>query len=585
MATFGTIMVVSSFNYYNGEFSSAMETSFDDDGELMYELRKSVGSDDYAARMKEVLRAYSGTLGISNSRNYCILSANGEYLEGSDASMSGNIEITPNILKAMSGERGSDKGTGISFSDYAVKISGGGNECIVYVRDSHDDAKEFSGMIFKILMQTLLVGMIVAVVLSVILSKAIISPIKELTDIAQKITKGNYEERANIKANDEIGTLSDTINNMTEVIKDTIDEKTSERKNFESLFVYLNDPVIVFDKYGNMLNINRQARKLFHLSKEEVNSPNNKFTLPKMIRILGLSPEYVTKQHLENKDSVFHDIVVDDKVCDFKFTEFSYTKDKSNKGVMCVIHDNTERLALEKSRKEFVSDVSHELRTPLTAIKGFVETVVQHPELDDEIKDKFMSDVVVECDRMTRLVEDLLVLSRLDNNRTAWKIEKFEFPAFMEHLRDVMAVEAAKHEHTLVCECESGMEPMTADREKIQQVLVNIISNSIKYTPNGGRIEIKAKKATGGVTVCVADNGMGIPEDDIPRLFERFYRVEKARTTDSGGSGLGLAISKEIVDSHGGKIWVQSEVDKGTKMYVYLPYTSKLSLDNTNTIY
>ncbi|MCQ2771039.1 MAG: cell wall metabolism sensor histidine kinase WalK, partial [Clostridia bacterium] len=352
---------------------------------------------------------------------------------------------------------------------------------------------------------------------------------------------------------------------------------------FESLFVYLNDPVVVFDRYGAMININRMARKLFRLSKEEISTAPERFTLPKMIRMCSLSPEAVTKQLVESKDSVFHDVVINNKVCDMKFTEFSYTKDKSNKGVMCVIHDNTERLALEKSRKEFVSDVSHELRTPLTAIKGFVETVVLHPELDSEIKDQFMNDVIFECDRMTRIVEDLLVLSRLDNNRTAWKIETFDFYQFLEHLSNIMSVEAEKHHHDLECVAEKNLENMTGDREKLQQVLVNIVSNSIKYTPDGGKIRIVAKKAENGVVVCVEDNGMGIPQEDIPRLFERFYRVEKARTTDSGGSGLGLAITKEIIDSHGGKVWVESEVDVGTKMYVYMPYTSKLAMDQTMT--
>jgi two-component system sensor histidine kinase VicK len=181
---------------------------------------------------------------------------------------------------------------------------------------------------------------------------------------------------------------------------------------------------------------------------------------------------------------------------------------------------------------------------------------------------------------MTRIVSDLLVLSRLDNNRTAWKIESFSPNRFLDHIYDVMTAEAKNRSHTFIRNYPENMPEITGDREKLQQVLINVISNAMKYTADGGTIGIVASQTETGIAICVSDNGMGIPEEDLPHLFERFYRVEKARSSDAGGSGLGLAIAKEILDEHGGEIRVESTVGKGTRVYVTLPYETPL--DNQN---
>lgn len=177
---------------------------------------------------------------------------------------------------------------------------------------------------------------------------------------------------------------------------------------------------------------------------------------------------------------------------------------------------------------------------------------------------------------MTRIVSDLLVLSRLDNKRIAWKVETFSPAAFLDHLYDVMSVEAKNHSHEFTRKYPAVMPDITGDREKLQQVLINILSNAMKYTPDGGHIDLSAAPAAGGVAVRISDTGIGIPAEDVPRLFERFYRVEKARTSDAGGTGLGLAIAKEIIDAHGGEIRVESEPGRGTSVFVLLPYHSSL---------
>ena len=203
--------------------------------------------------------------------------------------------------------------------------------------------------------------------------------------------------------------------------------------------------------------------------------------------------------------------------------------------------------------------------------------MLECPTLPAEMRDDFLRMAIDECDRMTRIVGDLLVLSRLDNRRTQWKIETFAVDEFLSRMHDIMAGEAAARGHTLVFDCEPNIPPVTADKEKLQQALINVISNSVKYTKNGGRIAVSAKAEQNGVLINVRDNGMGIPAEDIPRLFERFYRVEKARTSDAGGTGLGLAITKEIVDAHGGQIWVESELGKGTSTWIRIPYECRLA--------
>lgn len=577
MASLGAVMLVGSFNYYNNVFASQMENAFDDGGELVSELRAALSSDDRVAHQKEILRAYAGSLGVGKYRNFYILSTNGEFLDGSDVSAMSELEITPNIVSAMSGKTGDGKRLWTSYIDYAVPLSAGENESIIYVIDTQEEARNFATMILSLTAQTLLIVLVIAIALSFFLAKAITAPIMKLTDVAKKISDGEYDENADIESDDEIGTLSDTINNMKNVIKDTLDQKTSEQRKFETLFVYLNDAVVVFDKFGQMLHINRMARKLFKIPKASDEAISRTFDFPKMIKTLNVDYEGVSKEYAEKKTCVFRDVIYDGKAFDITFAEFRYSEDKENRGIMCVIHDNTGRYELDKSRREFVSDVSHELRTPLTAIKGALETIIEYPDLDPTMRKSFLDMAVEECDRMTRIVGDLLVLSRLDNNRTSWQVETFDVPAFLDHLRDVMTVDAKNHGHTLTCIYDDDIPQMTGDREKLQQVLVNIVSNSIKYTSDGGKIDITAKKEDSGVEICVSDNGMGIPEEDIPRLFERFYRVEKARTSNAGGSGLGLAIAKEIVDAHGGSIWVKSTVGKGTKMFVYLPYVSNIA--------
>ncbi len=577
MTAIGAILISSANAFYNNDFLDQMNTVFDPNGALYHDLLAALDTYESTERQKELLRSYSSQLGINKSRNYYILDANGVYLDGSDARLGAALEKTPNLISAMAGKDGTEKPFWTDYIDYAIYLSGGESDCIIYVKDLQTQAKTFSVMIFEIIVQAFFIGLAVAVLLSFFLSRAITAPIQSLTEGAQKIAHGEFENEITIRSDDEIGILTESFNHMRDVLKTTLDEIMGERQKFEALFMYLNDSVLAFDNNGKLIHVNKTACSLFRLSPDGVTKTGEHFDFSQMIDALDIDYEEIAEKNKNSRNRSIHDVIFGEKALDITFADFRYTgKDKEKKGTMCVIHDNTSRYELDKSRREFVADVSHELRTPLTGIKGAVETVLEYPTLDAEIRENFLHMAVEECDRMTRIVSDLLVLSRLDNNRTAWKIDTFSANAFLDHLYDVMNVEAKNREHTFIKNYPPVLPELTGDKEKLQQVLINILSNAMKYTQNGGTITMEAHEEENGIRICVSDNGMGIPEEDLPRLFERFYRVEKARSSDAGGTGLGLAIAKEILDAHGGEIQVESTAGEGTKVSVLLPYESLL---------
>lgn len=573
----GGIMLHRTVNFYDDEFMSQMRETFGEGSNLVIELREAFDSEDSYERQNEILKAYSGSIGVDKHRNYYVLDINGNFKEGSDKNLGSELEITPNIVSAMNGEIGAVSGFWSEYIDYAVRVSGNGKSSIIYVKDTQEEVRSFTKMIFIMTIQAMLIALAGALLLSFFLARAITEPIRKLTVGAQKIADGEFSEKIDVKGNDEIGALSETFSNMKDVLKNTLDEISGERQKFETLFLYLKDAVVAFNKEGKLMHINKMAKRLFGFLSSESDDSLKDFNFSSMINVLQINYREVSVKYKENKNYVVNDVMYDGKALDVTFAEFKYAEHgETMRGIMCLIHDVTGRYELDKSRREFVADVSHELRTPLTGIKGAVETVLENPTLDGDTKNNFLEMAIEECDRMTRLVGDLLVLSRLDNKKTSWKIETFDAERFIEHIYDVMSVSAKEREQTLTMKCESDIPDVTADKEKLQQVIINIVSNAVKYTPKGGNVAITAKNANGFFLISVSDNGIGIPQEDLPRIFERFYRVEKSRTSDAGGTGLGLAIAKEIIDAHGGDIRINSDIGHGTHVDVFIPYKTKL---------
>ena len=363
---------------------------------------------------------------------------------------------------------------------------------------------------------------------------------------------------------------------MAGKIESTVAQVSGEREKLTLIFGRLKDGVAAFDENGVMLHINPSAYRLLGLSDEPELSFDRfteKLGMPEITAsILGSSAVINIAQYTLRRPNA------EDRILDVSFNVFPYDKDKN--GYLVVLQDITERALLEKSRQEFIANVSHELRTPLTNIKSYAETIVDTgDELPPELRQNFMNVIISEADRMTRIVKDLLVLSRLENRRMSWKLSRFRIYDMLETVCEALQSEAAEHSHTLAFHADpEKTDIIAADKERLEQVVTNVIGNSIKYTPNGGKIDVflSPTDETDGTRkyaykIEVRDNGIGIPEENIPHLFERFYRVDKARNSDVGGTGLGLSIAKEIVDAHHGKICVTSGKGKGTTVTVLLP--------------
>ena len=582
MCVVGTILLNGITNYYSNDFYAQMEENLSEGKQLHIYLENTLAAskelDEHTTNeLKQTVLSWFSKLGIDDHRAVYILSTDGEVLYSSTTA-SEEVLISKNLLAVISGEDYSaEADIGVQYIDYAVSINTDGASCIVYVIDTQVEVREINWILFSIIVQAVLIGFIIAVLLAFVLSKAIALPIQQLDRGVRTIASGDFSQKLEVNSRDEIGTLTHNFNRMSIVLKNTLDEVQTERGKLETLFSCLKDGVIAFGEDGKVLNINESASSLFA---EKLTHGFTFRTLLDMLTDTGDMLEDSIEQTAENTE-VLHNIVYKDKVLEVSFGKIIYTDNNEQKeGVITVIHDITERYALDTAQREFVANVSHELRTPLTSIKGACEAVLEHPEMPDELRSNFLTMAVGESDRMTRIVQDLLVLSRLDNKRTRWEINKYAINESVRHTVNVLHAEAAKHNHALVFDEDELAGELCADREKIEQVIINIISNSIKYTRDGGLIRVRTKGDEDVVFITVTDNGIGIPEEDADHIFERFYRVEKSRTAETGGTGLGLAIAKEIVLAHGGDIAVTSKLGHGTSVTIMLPRDCKIDLSN-----
>ncbi len=590
MCAVGAILMNGITSFYIDDFTDQMSECFDSEGLLMMDLQQAFETTQYADNMKKVLNSYASILGIDKYRNYYVLNMDGEMLSGSDTTLGASLSITPNILSAINNNTsGNISVGGMNYADWAVRMrreGTGETDCIVYIKDSLEEMRQLNQVLFSIVLQAMFIGIFIAVLLSFFLAKSISSPLQSLTYDTQLVASGEFSHEIEVRSSDEIGVLADNFNYMKERLRATLEEVDGEREKLDTILSCMRDAVIAFSVDGHILHINNSAVELFGDSIKQ-----DEPTIEKCFEILdipltieGNSVKLTSPDaEVENtKDGfIFRERICGSRVYDVSFAVIRYVSGKKqSSGCVIIIHDVTGRYELDESRREFVSNVSHELRTPLTSIESYTETILNDREMDLETREHFLGIVLSESERMERIVSDLLVLSRLDNKRTTWNVETFDLKQSVRRLCEVMRGELEEHNHRITFGCDRGLPAITADKQRIEQVVINIISNAIKYTPDGGNIDIKLthvqKKK---VQIEIADNGIGIPKEDIVHLFERFYRVEKSRSQDAGGTGLGLAIAKEIVEAHGGHIVITSGLGKGTTVTIELPVECKLKLD------
>ena len=345
-------------------------------------------------------------------------------------------------------------------------------------------------------------------------------------------------------------------------LKDKLNEVSSRKNQIETILLHMTDGIIAFNMNGDIILINPAAKKFLSISPED-NTFEDIFGKFK----LDINMEKVI--YLETWTSTEQRIQVDDRYVKVLFAPFKNEDDLPD-GVIAVIQDITEHVKLDNMQKELVADVSHELKTPITSIMGYADTLLEGG-YDEETQTKFLNVIASESRRMARLVTDLLTLSRYDSNKKKTQKESFDLGELVKRCQEKLAIEIKKKGHKVNSFVTADVPLVYADKDDIERVVLNILTNSIKYTPDNGKIKIYVGFVYNDAYIKIFDNGIGIPEDDLSRIFERFYRVDKARTREMGGTGLGLSIAKEILDKNGGSIDIKSKVGEGTEVVIRIP--------------
>lgn len=563
MAIMGTFLVNSVGSYYLNDFETQIENVMTENNYETYRsLEQAAQESDAPERIMEILSAFVGRLGIDSYRTYAVLDGNGTFLTGDNGALASELTRTPNILTAIGGEVGAANTTIDSYMDYAIplgKDDDGEPKYIVYFFDDKRETRDLSWNFFGIVVKAMTFGLLVAVLLSFLLSKTITTPIENIRTRAQMVAAGDFSHRLDIQSNDEIGELTATFNHMADRLHDTLEEIQGERDKLGTIFLHMTDGVTAFNAEGKLIHMNPTAENLLGATFQEDAHFNDVFEGIDAPTPIAAGEQGFVQMELERMG----------RTLSVLFAPYG----ENERGIIAVIHDITEQRKLDEARREFIANVSHELRTPLTNVKSYTETLIDAAgELPTDTEIKFLSVIAGETDRMTRIVKDLLTLSKLDCGKMDLHFHRFSMQHMVESVYNAMVLEAGNNGLELTLNIRGKMPDMNGDRERLEQVVINILSNAVKYTPSGGHIVLSAaRRDEGHVMIRVKDDGMGIPKDDIPRLFERFYRVDKARSRAKGGSGLGLAIAKEMVEAHRGTIYLESQLDEGTTVTVVLP--------------
>ncbi|MEB2300504.1 cell wall metabolism sensor histidine kinase WalK [Lysinibacillus xylanilyticus] len=413
------------------------------------------------------------------------------------------------------------------------------------------------------------VSLVITIFLGILVARTITQPIVDMRKQAQAMAKGNYSRKVRVYGTDEIGQLAITFNHLTNRLQEAQSTTEAERRKLDSVLSNMTDGVIATDRKGRIILINDPALELLHISRD--------ITLGRPIAsVLGIDQEYSFEDLIHMNDAVNLNFSTADAPYILR-ANFSVIQKETGfiNGLITVLHDITEQEKIEMDRREFVSNVSHELRTPLTTMRSYLEALADGAWKDENIAPTFLNVTQTETERMIRLVNDLLQLSRMDSSDYELNKDIVLFNSFFNRIID--RFEMSKSDKVrferLLPEASYYVE---IDTDKVTQVIDNIISNAIKYSPDGGNIRFGFTVQGDILKVMISDDGMGIPKENVGRIFDRFYRVDRARARSMGGTGLGLAIAREMIEAHDGKIWAESEEGHGTTVFFTLP----LNLDD-----
>lgn len=577
----GAFAIAGIVSNYNKSFSSAVETVFspdlkselidaanalslpepvDNNGILLAEMTQ-----ENINKINGIINGHLNELVTNASRSYALLDSLGENVLYSSIGAE-RAEMTPVIENAVKGTENSETGFTSQYLDYALPLGTADSvKYIVYIHDNCDARGASVRDTLMLFLYALVLSVITSLIFGNILSASITVPIRNLTAQAKKLADGDMNALVPSDSRDELGNLTNSLVSLAHTRQKSTDQALSEKTKVETILQNMTDGILAFDLNGKLIHFNLEAQRLlarkylddirFDRFFKEINANITLGDLLYMKQDAPLEREIKLKnQYLRLNFATFH---VDNKA----------------EGIIVVIHDITRQEKLEQSRRDFVANVSHELRTPLTTIKSYSETLSDMPDVNRELQVRFLDVIASEADRMARIISDLLTLSELDENNTFYKApEEINVRKMLENIVDRMGMTAKKKNQTLTYHPINETPVISGDRDGLERVFINIVSNALKYTGEGGHIEVFSSKVYNDICVKFVDNGIGIQKDKLPHIFDRFYRVDKARSRDTGGTGLGLAIAKQTLESaFNGKIKISSEFNKGTEVTITIP--------------
>ncbi|MBB1062490.1 cell wall metabolism sensor histidine kinase WalK [Limosilactobacillus fastidiosus] len=445
---------------------------------------------------------------------------------------------------------------------------------VVYLRASLESVYSNINSITLIYLSAALITIVIGLLLAIIISQEITRPIEEMRKQTLRIARGDFSGQVRVMGNDELGQLAGAVNNLSIRVEEAQESSDSERRRLDSVLSHMSDGVLATDRRGNVTIVNNMALQLLGVEHED------ELIGKSIIDVLDIRHDYTVRQLVNSEQK---EMILDMSNSGSNLilnAYFSPIQRESGfvSGLVCVLHDVTSQQKEEQERKEFVSNVSHELRTPLTSVKSYVEALNDGAWQDREIAPQFLKVVQDETERMIRMINDLLSLSRMDAGTTKLNLEYVNINELFNYILDRFDMIIKKEEdpkkkkYTIERFFTKKDLWVEIDTDKFTQVIDNIMNNAIKYSPDGGVITARLLETHNHVIMSISDQGLGIPRKDLGHIFDRFFRVDKARSRKQGGTGLGLAISKEVINMLGGQIWVDSVEGKGSTFYISLPY-------------
>lgn len=435
---------------------------------------------------------------------------------------------------------------------------------VIYIESNIEKVYQQINDISRIFAVGTAIALGITVVLGILVARMITQPISDMRKQAQAMARGNFSRKVRVYGTDEIGQLAIAFNHLTNRLQEAQSTTDAERLKLASVLSNMTDGVIATDRKGRIILINDPALTLLHISRDT--------TLGRPISsVLGLDQDYSFEDLIHMKDPVNLNFSTQEAPYILR-ANFSVIQKETGfiNGLITVLHDITEQEKIDMERRDFVANVSHELRTPLTTMRSYLEALADGAWQDENIAPTFLNVTQTETERMIRLVNDLLQLSKMDSQDYQLNKDVVSFNKFFNRIIDRFEMSKSQNVE-LVRLLPDQQYYVEIDTDKLTQVIDNIISNALKYSPDGGNIRFGMTEQEGMLKVIISDDGMGIPKENVGRIFDRFYRVDRARARSMGGTGLGLAIAREIIEVHGGKIWAQSDEGVGTTIFFTLP--------------